>query len=297
MAGLSPYRPYERGEHVFEIGLQRLDPAQWIEPDERYAHEMALKDEYLAARHGDVFAAQPGSEPAQREALACLTAFLTERYGDRYTLDGSRITTPGERVVNPEGLAPLDAAGRLVQDDLCLMERRGGAWILAAASLCFPGGWGLHDKIGRPLLDIHGPVPTFAEALHDRVARIFDNLRWDAPVWRANWQVVPTPALFMYRPGIKQSWRAEALDAQTAGEHLWMRVERQTLRRLPETGAILFTIRTYVDPIAEVAADPARRDALLTALRGMAEPNEQYSGIRPFRAPLIGWLERQPGLD
>ena len=35
-------------------------------------------------------------------------------------------------------------------------------------------------------------------------------------------------------------------------------MERQTLRRLPRTGGVVFTIRVWVDPLSAIAADPAR---------------------------------------
>jgi hypothetical protein len=36
------------------------------------------------------------------------------------------------------------------------------------------------------------------------------------------------------------------------GEMLQLRTEYQTLSRLPQTGQILFTVRTYVDPLANL---------------------------------------------
>mgnify|MGYP000846223527 CR=1 FL=1 len=36
-----------------------------------------------------------------------------------------------------------------------------GGWRLAAGSLCFPSSWSLVEKFGKPLQDIHAPVPGF----------------------------------------------------------------------------------------------------------------------------------------
>ena len=38
----------------------------------------------------------------------------------------------------------------------------------------------------------------------------------------------------------------DAVTAESAGQRLHLRVERQTLSRLPRTGAVLFTIRTHM---------------------------------------------------
>ena len=56
-------------------------------------------------------------------------------------------------------------------------------------------------------------------------------------------------------------------------------VERQTLRRLPRSGAVLFTIRTYVNTLAEVLAADERAGAnLLHALNEAPEALKGYKG-------------------
>ena len=57
---------------------------------------------------------------------------------DRVRVAGESVEIPGldERHALDGGLAPLDLAGRLVREDLCVMERRDGDWRLTAASVC-----------------------------------------------------------------------------------------------------------------------------------------------------------------
>ena len=87
---------------------------------------------------------------------------------------------------------PLDEAGRLVQEDLCVLVERTAATVLEAASLCFPSHWRLHEKLGRSLAAIHAPVPHYAEELEAKVDTFFDRLRVDRPV-RAAQPVGPLP--------------------------------------------------------------------------------------------------------
>ena len=61
-------------------------------------------------------------------------------------------------------------------------------------------------------------------------------------MWRANWSVVENATLFHPQP----RERLPDLTAENAGEKLWLRVERQTLRRLPASRAVVFTIRTLL---------------------------------------------------
>src|SRR3546814_12081030 len=95
---------------------------------------------------------------------------LARHRPDTITAGGPILRVPGTGdVYDRRDFAdrPLDLAGRLVQEDLCLMTAEGGAWRLAAASLCFPSRWRLADQLGRPMAAIHDPVPGF----NDRLAR------------------------------------------------------------------------------------------------------------------------------
>ena len=58
-----------------------------------------------------------------------------------------------------------------MQEDLCLISADGGAPVLRAAVLCAPSRWRLHEKIGRPLADIHDRVPLYADRLAAPVDR------------------------------------------------------------------------------------------------------------------------------
>ena len=50
-----------------------------------------------------------------------------------------------------------------------------------------------------------------------------------------------------------------------------LRSERQTLRRLPRSGAIVFTVRTYKTPLEQLAREPGMAARLAAALRGVKE--------------------------
>lgn len=50
-----------------------------------------------------------------------------------------------------------------------------------------------------------------------------------------------------------------------------LRVERQTLRRLPRTGAVVFTIRVYLTPLAQLVQEPGVPGRLASAIRSWPE--------------------------
>jgi len=70
-----------------------------------------------------------------------------------------------------------------------------------------------------------------------------------------------------------------------------LRVERQTLRRLPRSGAIVFTIRVYMTPLAELGPGEAGR--LAAAIRGLKEQEVVYRHRRQwdFEDAALEWLD------
>ncbi|BAC90287.1 heme-dependent oxidative N-demethylase family protein [Gloeobacter violaceus] len=286
------YFPYADGQWRLHIGLAPLEPSRWIEIDERFEEYLTLKCRLLTERRGEVLVAMPGSETEQQEVLELLLDHLPEYFPEHYRLKDSRLENrmSGE-IWNPadHGFAPLELAARLVQEDLCLMRPTQEGYILSAACVCFPSRWLLTEKVGLLLTGIHAPVPGYAEQLAGPVDRFFERLRVETPMWRINWTIVDSPELFLLPGGAK---RDSQITAQDAAERLWIRIERQTLRRLAESRTVLFTIRTYVHPLHVLEQQPAMARALATAVRQIPEPMQLYKSLLPVREALLGYLDR-----
>lgn len=65
-------------------------------------------------------------------------------------------------------------------------------------------------------------------------------------------------------------WQSKDLQLRSAadvGDRVSLRVEYQTLRRLPKSRAIVFTVRSYVDPLRCLEAAPKAAAALGANLR------------------------------
>jgi hypothetical protein len=287
------YRPFLDGPWRLAMGIKALDLADWIEIDERFAPQLAARKQLLDAQRSDVLAALSESGPGQRELLELLLDHLPERFPEHYRRHDGRIENriTGERfALAAWDDAPLELAGRLVQEDLCLMQRGEAGYRLVAAALCFPAHWRLSDKLGRPLEAIHGPVPGFSERLAGPVDRFFASIQVARPVWRVNWSLVDQPTLFLPP---EHRGHPQPISAARAGEQLWLRVERQTLRRLPRSGDVVFGIHTYVDPLADAIDSAEAARALALRIREMPEPMARYKSILPIRAPLLAWLDRR----
>ena len=113
--------------------------------------------------------------------------------------------------------------------------------ILGAGSVCFPSSWRLVDKIGKPMAQVHAPVPGFQDGTRPArmIERLFTHMRPTQPMERMNWSIVETNEL--HTPNAHE----RSIDIQQNWQSLWLRVERQTLSKLPKSQAVLFTIRIF----------------------------------------------------
>jgi hypothetical protein len=284
------YLPFDAGPHRMQMGLMALKLQDWIEIDDTLAATLLAKRRLLAERHDDVFAALPGTETAGAEVLNLLADHLPRRFPSQYPRMNTTIAVAatGELVgIGTPGVHPLETASRLVPEDLCLMRRAADSYILAAACVCFPSRWRLADKIGRSLAAIHAPVPGYAGSLGAPVDRFFDKVTADRPVWRLNWTIHDSPDLFQPVSSTKRPPPADF-----AGQ-VFLRVERQTLRRLPASGDVLFTIRTYITPLGEIAKDAEAARRLAAAIENLPEALREYRSLTQFADALVTWLRQR----
>jgi len=287
--------PYDGSSKPFTIGLMQLDPDRWIEPDDDLAYHLAEK-KTLFAEHGDqVFRAEPATRDAQQEILDALAAYLPARRPEIYRRAGDVMHMAGDRLdLADSSLPPLFRAGLLVQDDLVIMRKGENGWRIAAAFLAFPSSWSLSEKFGKVMDEVHAPVPDFAGGSRNAglINRMFDNLSPDRFVVRWNWSV--NWGYKLYRPTPQP--RIETRPIPPDGAYL--RVERQTLRKMPVSGDILFTIRIYLDPVTAIASQPdsSRLAASLAEqLEAMNDAQLDYKGLTEKRAGLVEMLRQIAG--
>jgi len=172
--------PFEAGEFRMSMSLTSAPESEWLELDARYPDDMRQRRALLAERYGEVFAALPGSEDARQETLELVTAHLARYHPDWFVLDAARLHNrlTGETwTLTPSACDPLELAGRLVQEDLCIVQNAQDGPHFTAAVLCFPSRWRLHEKIGRPLAAVHGRVPLYAERLARPVDRFMRHVK------------------------------------------------------------------------------------------------------------------------
>ena len=259
VAGLAPFRG---GRGALRLGLAALDVADWCDRGPALAARVAAKPA-IFDRYPESLIVMPIAVPAIAELAALVGA-------KGHTLRAAALATYEDLLVL---LPDSNAAGDI--------------HVLVAGALAFPTDWHLSAKIGLPLAAIHAPIPTYAEKLSQGVDHVFAALTADRLLTRANWNVLETATL-RYLPVAVAGDRFGHVTAANAGQTLFVRVERQTLRRLPETGAAVFTIGVYVEPLAALpvglAVDLAR------AVAAVPPAEAARRGTPAYRCALEGYV-------
>ncbi|NOD77347.1 MULTISPECIES: DUF3445 domain-containing protein [unclassified Ruegeria] len=214
-------------------GIQPTTLENWLHQDDAFSGQMQRREELLFDHRDDVLALDPQAEPAARELLDLVLAQV-------YPSAGETVVRPDGAMVSIDYNRPLDTLCKLVQEDFCILQKRGDEHVLTGAILCFPASWRLAEKFMRPLIDIHVPVESYDDSIAMRVQRLFDGIQPGRPLWRFNALWYEDPELF--QPRSVHAPR-EIRDRQ---QDSYLRSERQTMLRLPKTKAVVFSIHTYV---------------------------------------------------
>lgn len=209
-------------------GTLPCDADDWLRVDEAYAAQMAYRARLMKERRVAVLAE---NKTVGREVLEEALKLLP---GLGFEVAADHVICPDQRSVPIDHNAPLQTLGHLVQEDICIMEKRSDEHVLTGAVLCFPANWRLAEKINRPLTGIHAPVDEYDDNTARRVQRLFDGVRVGKPLWRFN-------KLHYSDADLHQPYK-KADGPQTP----FTRSERQCILRLPRTDAVVFTIHTFV---------------------------------------------------
>ena len=301
-----PYRPFRYGPRYFvTMGLRSLPSwSDWIELDNHYPRFHADKQRRIAERGDRCCQTAPEAYDGAIELLQELMRYLPARYPTLFkrTDVGMDNVWSGESfniVERPLKEDPMRMAARMVQDDLAIMfEKPDGQYYLLAGAILLAGFWRLEDKFGMPLSEIHtsGDVPQFREKLEKGMVNFFRRIKPEDPVLRNNYFLqVDDQLAWSHSIGSEDSDEVSwgTAEKNKAIEHHFFRSERQSLRRLPRSGGVVFTIRTYFHPITEIAEEDYVPGRLASAVRSWGEDVSRYKGRERYQDVLLEYLDRK----
>ena len=253
------------------LGTFPVEISNWLLRDSEFDLTVQLKKKLLAARRNEVVGLQQGGDEVAQEAAQLVSSWAGVELASR-------------------GIDALVEASLLVADDLAVLQpvkSHDGSeqLLLNAAVVCCPSRWMLSEKMGHNMLAIHEPVAKYADHVGAAVDTYFQRLTVEKPVWRSNWIIQDHPALF--QPQIPSGPLVKTPD------ELWIRMERQTLRRLPKTGGILFTIRGYQQPLPEYLSRSKQiAQDTRTLVERLPEDVAQYKSVLKYRPAIMNWMNQ-----
>ena len=269
------YLPFTDRPFQLRMGLRPLELDRWLEVDDLYAEQLKARRALIEERPTEVVGIvdRPEVLAASEELWRLVRAVAPCPAPD-------------------EGIHPVVLAGLSTQEDWCILIPSGEEYYLGAACVCFPSRWVLAEKMGSSNAMIHAPVAHYEAQLGAPVDSFLRRLSPDRPMWRLNWNLFDDPALFQpSRPLAAEPRTTAPISVADVGERVWLRVERQTLRKLADSGAIAFSIRVHQRPLHALLDRPAVLYRLRQAVLNLPEDTYRYKSLDAIGEQLIDWID------
>lgn len=283
------FRPFKPVYHI-TMAVQNSTPADLIVMDHNYASRV-LERQQLMVQHPDiVLGAIAGGKAAVEELYSfLLTDYLPQRFPTMFSLSKggetfhNEITGASFPTVPPDNsVQALRRLGETVEDDMFLLHETDQGHRSVAYICCYCSGFDPSQKLDKLLFEIHEPVPSY-DKIGPSMERYFKKVEVGKNMKRLNWSVVDSPILFncksnhVHEEDLDQIVRDEDIDISKAR----LRCELQTLSRLPETRAILFSFKTHLYTLEEIKSEglgPQLAEAIDGLGKGNAPGMWQYKG-------------------
>ncbi|CDR41447.1 CYFA0S07e02234g1_1 [Cyberlindnera fabianii] len=296
-----PYRAFKHKYNV-TMGIRNMKSEDWIELDNEWPKFHNLKLERIQKKGTDVYGTLPEAYAPAMELLEEFRNYLPARYPTLFqkTKEGIKNLYNGEEfnTVNPT-MDPMLIAAHFTQDDLAIMvEDSNGEYVLKGGAIMLAGFWRFKDKVNLPLSAIHttGDVPKYNTHLKKGMEKFFQRITPEAPIVRNNY-FIQTDDRLDWSSSIgdenKQNVGWYTADKATDINQIWYRSERQSVRRLPLTGACVFTIRTYFIPMVEMCKEPHVPQRLLSGIESWSDDVREYRGYSVFADVLLPYLREK----
>jgi hypothetical protein len=257
-------RLFPDADHRMQMNLRRGDAAQFWQRSPQAESILAERRRWLAQTPQRYLQILPEGEEAVSEAITCIRSLQ-----------------------HLPPCPPLQAAGDIEPDWIVLSGDAARSHPVIGGAVVFPSSWALEDKIGRPLHDVHAPVPGLQSSMGSQIStfltRLVPHVAWE----RENWGLSADPAL-NHHPANP----VRRLDARATLDQTWLRLEQQFLTRLPDTNAILFGICVTNHRLDHLAGSPEVAQRLARILATISDEFAGYKGLQTARAPLVAALTR-----
>ncbi|KAF1939656.1 hypothetical protein EJ02DRAFT_351847 [Clathrospora elynae] len=254
-----PYRPLRWAYHQ-TMSLTKLESDWWLELENTYEERIKQRRD-LFAEHGEaVLQALQGSELACKELMEMALQFLSARYPQYFRLSSDNTYFYNDILKTETDLTtapPLHVLLNNVPEDFAIMLRddKTGLYLFRAGIICSALGWNVGSKIGLRLHEIHAPIPDYKEKMRFSMDRYFAKKPTDKCIQRGSWGLEVDQPLYM-PPGHPHEKHREYQMSDLDLSRCHLRVDWQTLRRLPLSGSIVFNFKALFTPVEDFRDEP-----------------------------------------
>ncbi len=275
---MSHIAPWLSRPKIIQMGLKSLKENEWLHKNDlkhlkgERLKQIKIKKNFLPIRYNEVFYASKKSYDPSFELFKILkdrNLFLPNKCNKK--------------------LHPLLSISKNIPEDLIiLLKNKHGKWQLEAASLFFPSHWKLKDKRAKCLSKIHQTVPFYNSFLDKPVSNFFNNMRPNLISGRKNWTLQIDDKLFT---PFRQ--KNIFLKTEDVPNRLFCREEYQAFRKLENSNAIIFSIRTHMTPLSFWIRDEFNCLKLINYLKEMNTEFRKYRSVDNYEKQLHEWYKIQ----
>lgn len=270
-----PYRPFRWAYHQtmcesrilfyncktnLATALTKMEPDWWLEIENTYISRIKQRKDLFTEYGSKVLDYLPGSELVCKELMEMCLQFYCARYPKYFSLSTNKhIFHNG--ILNEEtdlkSMHPLHVLLNNVPEDFAIVLRNesDGMYYFRAGVVCSSLGWNVGTKIGLQLKDIHKTIPDYKEKMSFSMDRYFSKMPTNSPIQRGSWGLEIGNPLFM-PPGHPHEKLREIQKEDLKVEECSLRVDWQTLRRLPLSAGIVFNFKALYTPVQEFRDEP-----------------------------------------
>lgn len=306
--------PFPEDRYMYSVNME---PHDGQGPSDAYRHGFDVDEHYIAEcrdraitleRDPGRCQALPHMMLAQWDTLELLMDRLSTDYPEHFSLSktGPDMGATWTWTNRPLGLEqtfvfgdaatlpcePLEYITRQAQGDFAICDQREGTLFLDAGMVTSQADWSLDFNVGMNFMEWHGPVPLAHQAgVFERALKYLMMIRLGQPVRRLNWTMTVNPRLDT-APETYPEWGPDraSLTPENIGRKLHLRVELQTLWRLPRSNALLFPIRCYLASLDELVRVPKWGKRLHRVLGSLPPQLAEYKGLTRFLPTALDYL-------
>ncbi|HZV07749.1 MAG TPA: DUF3445 domain-containing protein [Gemmataceae bacterium] len=302
--------PFAEDTYMYSVNIEPHLPGG---PSPAYDHAFDVDEHYVAEckERAIVLAEDPNRckvlphmTEAQWDTLELIMESFAKDYPEHFSLQKNGTRWSWEN--RPLGLKdsftfgdlsslpyePFEYITRQAQGDFTLQDQRDNNLFVDGGMVTTQADWSLEFDIGMTFHEWHGPVPLAHQlGVFDRALKFLLRLQYGQPVRRLNWTMTINPRLDT-SPENYPVWGPDrnTVTPENVAQKVHLRVELQTLFRLPRSNAILFGIRCYLASVAELARVEKWRKRLHRVLRDLPPELEDYKGLTRYRKLVVDYL-------